>query len=86
MSNNIKRKNFLKSRKKARKDLKKTLKDQLSMFESIPKSCMTCSIAFDKKNKQHALTWRVVVRDKKINLFCPSCVNELVNEHESLEN
>jgi len=55
------------------------------LFHLMPDSCSSCGAPFDKKNKQQALTWSVVVRkaEKKVNLFCPTCIQktrEAVND------
>lgn len=40
--------------------------------------CLICDKIFDKKNKEHAMTWFVEVfkADKKVNLYCPECYKE----------
>ena len=37
-----------------------------------------CDEPFDKKSKDHAMTWRVVVRENptRISLFCPQCIEK----------
>ena len=62
-----------------------TLEEDQFLFHLMPDSCSSCGSPFDKKNKQQALTWSVVVRkaEKKVNLFCPTCIQttrEAVND------
>lgn len=63
--------------KKQKKSKTKTsgFEGMMDMFDRIPESCMTCDKPFDKKSKQMAATWSVVVRkkEKKVNIYCPDC-------------
>jgi len=83
MSNNLKRKlkrkNFLKNKKNAEKDLEKRVK---SIF--LPDFCKNCDVPFDKKSKTHAKTWRVVSKNEGEDkyLLCPVCwdkIEELIS-------
>jgi hypothetical protein len=62
---------------KKKKGLATAEEDQF-LFHLMPDSCSSCGIPFDKKDKQQALTWSVVVRkaDKRVSLFCPSCIQK----------
>ena len=62
------------ARKRAKR-LKKDMKDQLLMFDKLPDNCLACEKEFDKKSKEHAMTWSVVVREeeKVVRLYCPEC-------------
>jgi hypothetical protein len=55
-----------------------TLEEDQFLFHLMPDSCSSCDTSFDKKNKQQALTWSVVVRkaEKKVSLFCPTCIQK----------
>jgi len=66
----------------AKKDVEKNLSTQINMFSRLPDKCDVCSALFDKKSKEMAQTWTVVVRntEKTVRLFCPECVNK-VKEH-----
>ena len=57
------------------KKVKKEMKKQLSMFDKLGDSCAACNKDFDKKSKQHAASWNVVVREKEgiVRLYCPEC-------------
>jgi hypothetical protein len=45
------------------------------MLLDIPEECCVCQAAFDKKSKEMAQTWHVVVYDERkvIRLTCPAC-------------
>ena len=62
------------ARKRAKR-LKKDMKDQLLMFDKLPDNCLACEKEFDKKSKEHAMTWSVVVREQEgvVRLYCPDC-------------
>ena len=62
-------------RKKERKATQEALKKRASMILDIPEACCVCESAFDKRSKEMAQTWQVVVFEerKKIRLTCPSC-------------
>ena len=67
-----------KQRRAAAKVSKKTGTEELSekmfMFEKLPDECSACTKTFDKKNKQMAMTWNVVVREPDtVRLYCPDC-------------
>lgn len=80
----IKRKmqrNLLKAQKKAEKKMAK----KLMMFDMLEDECAACREPFDKKSKEHATTWNVVVREqeKVVRLYCPTCwqkANDLIKE------
>ena len=79
----IKRKMRRNKEKKAQKEMKK----KLNMFGVIGEQCLACSKKFDKRSKEHAKTWRVVVREDKsrVSLYCPECwakAKELVEQLE----
>jgi len=70
------------SRKVLRKqalEAKKNMTSELNMFDRMPNKCDTCQKPFDKKSREMAQTWVVVVRNEKklVRLFCPECVNKV---------
>ena len=72
------------ARQKA-KQAKKRMSEQLSMFDMLENECAACQTPFDKKLKEHATTWNVVVREKEkiVRLYCPECwkkANNLIKE------
>ena len=73
--------NSLKKQKKAEKKMAK----QLMMFDMLEDECSACNKPFDKKSKEHASTWNVVVREKEkvVRLYCPDCwgkANKMIEE------
>jgi len=81
----LKRKIARSAVKKKKKDAKKRLSEQMMMFDKLEGSCAACQTPFDKKSKEHASTWRVVVREKEeiVRLYCPKCwelANNLIEE------
>ena len=64
-----------KMKRRAQKENKKEIKQVLTMFDNLDDKCLTCEKDFDKKDKEHVASWRVVVREKegKANLYCPEC-------------
>ena len=71
--------------KREQKEFEKVMKKQLMMFDKIGIECAMCKKPFDKKSKEDAMTWRVVVREKeeKVRLYCPECwdkANDLIKE------
>jgi len=58
---------------------------QITQFGNIPTQCSTCHKGFDKKDKSMALSWRVTVRQERVHLFCPDCIEktqEIINERD----
>lgn len=47
----------------------------VSLMLDMPTECSECHKAFDKKNKEMALTWMVKVYSEKsvVDLKCPEC-------------
>ena len=62
-----------------RKDGNEDLAAQVAMFGKLPEECTACEIPYDKKNKEMATTWNVVVRkedeENPVRLYCPHCWN-----------
>ena len=60
---------------KSHKEKKKDLNQKLNMFDRLPDHCLTCNSPYDKKDRQQAQTWFVVVRnaEQKVHLYCPEC-------------
>ena len=73
MSN--KRKIKRSKQKKQKKEAQKRMKKQVFLFGKLPDNCLACDKKFDKKNKEHAMTWKVIVKEKEevIRLYCPTC-------------
>ena len=70
---------------KAQKKAEKKMAKKLMMFDMLEDECAACKKPFDKKSKEHATTWNVVVREqeKLVRLYCPECwekANNLIQE------
>jgi Zn finger protein HypA/HybF involved in hydrogenase expression len=52
------------------------MSQQVTQFGKLPKKCMTCDNAFDKKDKEMIESWNVVVRQEEVRLFCPECIKK----------
>jgi hypothetical protein len=66
------------------------LAQKISTFSHRPDTCSACNTAFDAKSKEHALTWRVVVRENptRVTLFCPDCIEktkEVLDAHTNAD-
>jgi hypothetical protein len=62
--------------KKAGKENSQKLAEKIFQFDKLPDECLACLKPFDKKSKEMARTWNVVVRDKDtVRLYCPECWN-----------
>ena len=74
----------LKSQKKAEKKMAK----RLMMFDMLEDECAACLKPFDKKSKEHAMTWNVVVREqeKVVRLYCPDCWDKAQQIIKQVEN
>ena len=64
-----------KLKRKQEKDANEELKIRLSSFDKMGGECSACEKPFDKKSREHASTWNVVVREEKsiVRLYCPDC-------------
>ena len=81
----LKRKMARNKAKKEKKQFEKTMKQQLLMFDKLGDECSACEKPFDKKSKEHAMTWNVVVREQEeiVRLYCPECwdkANKIIKE------
>ena len=70
---------------KAQKKAEKKMAKKLMMFDMLDDECAACQKPFDKKSKEHATTWNVVVREqeKLVRLYCPECwdkANKIIEE------
>jgi len=54
---------------------KPDLEKKVGLFDKLPKQCTNCDKPYDKKSKEMAMTWSVVVREEemRVNLYCPKC-------------
>jgi len=74
--------------KKQKKEAQKKIKKQMFLFGKLPNKCLTCDEKFDKKSKEHALSWKVIVREKeeKVHLYCPECWGAAEDLLKGIEN
>jgi hypothetical protein len=70
--------------RKMGKENSQKLAEKIFQFDKLPDECSACSLPFDKKSKEMARTWNVVVQDTDtVRLYCPKCwafAKELIQE------
>ena len=61
--------------KQAGKDAGAEMEKKMALFGQMPDHCLTCETPFDKKNKEMALSWSVVIHGEEevVRLYCPEC-------------
>ena len=61
--------------KKKKKLAEKEMAQKVALFGKAPNECLVCLKPFDKKDREMAETWCVIVRQEsqKVNLYCPDC-------------
>ena len=61
--------------KLAKKQGAENFSQKILQFDKLPDECSACVKPYDKKDKQMAMTWNVVVRDEEntVRLYCPDC-------------
>ena len=49
--------------------------DKMLQFDKLPDECSACTKPYDKKDKEMAMTWNVVVKEEQgvVRLYCPDC-------------
>jgi len=64
-----------KNKKKASKKKEAMLEKKMTLFNKLGQECNACKKDFDKTSREHAMTWKVFVREaeKTVRLFCPEC-------------
>jgi bacterioferritin-associated ferredoxin len=69
-----------------RKDNNEELATKVALLGKLPEECTACEAVYDKKDKEMATTWNVVVReqdkDNPVRLYCPMCwstAQEVIN-------
>ena len=73
---------------KAQKKAEKKMAKKLMMFDMLDDECAACQKPFDKKSKEHASSWNVIVREKEqvVRLYCPNCWETAVSVVQELGN
>jgi len=72
--------------KKKNKKLEKEIKQKMNMFDKIEDTCLACEKPFNKRDKEMVSSWYVVVREEKVNLYCPGCwttAQRIIKEFQS---
>ena len=74
------------ARNKAKKQ-KKEMKQLLGLFDKLGDECAACEAPYDKTSKEHAMTWKVVVREQEqiVRLYCPDCWNKTTEAIKQVE-
>ena len=63
--------------KKIGKKNSQKLAEKIFQFDKLPAECLACHKPYDKKSKEMAQTWNVIVKDKDtVRLYCPECWNK----------
>jgi len=72
----------------AAKRLKKDMKEHMAMFDRLAENCCACEKDFDKKSKEQAMTWKVIVKEKEkvVRLYCPECWDKARKIIEEVKN
>ena len=52
------------------------LAEKIFQFNKLPETCSACQKSFDKKDKDMVQSWKVVVRQEVVRLFCPHCIKK----------
>ena len=81
----LERKLQRKNSKNKKKLAEKELATKVALFGKLPSNCLTCERPFDKMNKQQVMTWNVVLRQEKVNLYCPECWERAKNRVEDFK-
>ncbi len=78
------------ARNKAKKNkkLEKKMAKKLMLFDVLGDECAACQKPFDRESKEHAQTWKVIVREQEkiVRLYCPPCwdnANKVIKEIEN---
>ena len=84
----LKRKMARTRAKREKKEFEKIMKQQLMMFDKMGSECAACKEPYDKTSKEHAQTWKVIVREKEevVRLYCPECWDKANKMIEEIQN
>ena len=62
------------------------LSDKIFLFDKLPDKCTSCENSFDKQDRTMVFSWKVVIREETVRIFCPTCIQkaqEVLDEHET---
>ena len=69
-----------KQRRALKKSQSKEITNKVASFGNLGDECLMCEKPFDKKDREMAMTWTVVVRDDDdVRLYCPDCWTKATN-------
>ncbi len=63
-------------KKQASSPAEQKMAQQVAQFNKLPEQCTTCEKEFDKKDRSMIESWKVVVRQEVVRLFCPECIKK----------
>jgi hypothetical protein len=66
--------------KRVPQEQKEKLADQVALFGKLPESCSLCRDSFDQKDRDMLSSWKVVVIQETVRLYCPHCVQKAEKE------
>jgi hypothetical protein len=57
----------------------KLIQEKVMLFDALPQKCNGCNEPYDKKNREQAFSWSVMVfnESKTVKLFCPTCYKDV---------
>jgi len=61
-------------------DQQEELSNQIALFGKLPASCSLCRDSFDKKDRDMLSSWKVVIIQETVRLYCPHCVQKTEKE------
>jgi hypothetical protein len=70
---NLDRKFKRKKNKSSKKAAKKILKQTCEFVDKMGDECLVCGTGFDRKDNKHLDSFRIVLSDKGIKLYCQNC-------------
>ena len=75
-------------RKRKKGDPQQLMADQAHLFGKLPTECSACKNSFDKRNRDMVFSWKVVVKEETVRIFCPDCLNktkEIIDERRKTD-
>ncbi len=70
---------------KNKKAAEKEMADKLNKFDRLGENCLICNADFDKKSAEMVQSWRVIVVEEDIKLYCPTCWDRANNHLNNLK-
>ena len=63
-------------RKRKKNDPEQLMADKVHLFGQLPAACDVCQKSFDKTDRKMVFSWKVVVKQEMVRLFCPQCTTK----------